>query len=185
MNLLDNNLFYIICQIIGIVAMLFMTASFQFKTQRSIIYIQIFSSLLFCIHFTLLGAVMGAFLNFVAMIRAYVYSHREKCRADHMGWIVFFIIVYILGYIATFTLLGKETTVKNIILEILPVIGMIAGTIGFRMTKASSVRSLSLVNAPAWLIYNLFSGSIGGAISDSLSIISLLVGKIRLDWKIK
>lgn len=177
------NLYTIVYQIIGIVAMLFMVMSFQMKTSRAIIYMQIFSSLLFCIHYILMGAAMGAFLNFVAMVRAYVYSHKEKCKADHIAWLIFFIIIYIGGYIATFTLLGKEPTVRNIVLEMLPVIGMVAGTVGFRMKEARSVRSLSLVNAPAWLIYNLFNGSIGGAVSDSLSIISLLVGKIRLDWK--
>ena len=180
------DIYYIIYQAIGIVAMLFMVASFQLKTSRAIIFTQIFASLFFCVHFYFLGSMMGAFLNFVAMIRAYVYSHKEKFNSNHLGWLIFFILIYIGGYIATFTLLGKEPTVKNLILEMLPVIGMTAGTIGFRMPKASSVRSLSLVNAPAWLLYNILSsGSIGGAISDSLSTISLIVAKIRLDWKKK
>ncbi|MEE1042483.1 MAG: YgjV family protein [Clostridia bacterium] len=177
---------YIIYQTIGIVAMLFMVASFQLKSARSIIYMQIFASLFFCIHFYLLGSMMGAFLNFVALIRAYVYSHKEQCNANHTGWLIFFIAIYIGGYITTFTVLGTEPTVKNLIYEMLPVIGMTAGTIGFRMTKASSVRTLSLVNAPAWLLYNILSsGSIGGAVSDSMSMISLIIGKIRLDWKRK
>lgn len=180
------DIYYIIYQAIGIVAMLFMVASFQLKTSRAIIFTQIFASLFFCVHFYFLGSMMGAFLNFVAMIRAYVYSHKEKFNANHLGWLIFFILIYTGGYIATFTLLGKEPTAKNLILEMLPVIGMTAGTIGFRMPKASSVRSLSLVNAPAWLLYNILSsGSIGGAISDSLSTISLIVAKIRLDWKKK
>ena len=177
---------YIIYQAIGIVAMLFMVSSFQLKSSRSIIFTQIFASVFFCIHFVCLGSVMGAFLNFVAMIRAYVYSHKEKCNADHIGWLIFFIVIYIGGYISTFTLLGKDPSVKNLFYELLPVIGMTAGTIGFRMPKASSVRSLSLVNAPAWLLYNILSsGSIGGSISDLLSTISLIVAKIRLDWKKK
>lgn len=183
MNLSQLTLYNVACQAIGILAMLIMVSSFQLKKPRAIIFTQFFASIFFCVHFALLGAVMGTFLNFVAMIRAYVYSHREKFHAEHIGWLFFFFALFVVGYIATFTILDKEPTVKNLILELLPVIGMVAGTIGFRIPKASTVRSLSLINAPAWLIYNIFNGSIGGSISDSMSMISLIIGKIRLDWK--
>jgi hypothetical protein len=53
------------------------------------------------------------------------------------------------------------------------------------MPGGAQVRVLSLFSSPLWLIYNACNGSIGGFISDSLSIISIFVGMYKHDRKKK
>lgn len=185
MNFITENLYTIVCQFIGIVAMAMVFISFQQKNQNTLIKIQIFSSLLFSIHFFMLGSVMGCFLNAVSIFRAYIYSHKEKFKAEHIGWVILFGIIAVLAYVANFTLFEMSVTPKNIMLEMLPVIGMISLSLGFRAKSSKATRNFSLINNPAWLIYNIANGSIGGTLSDSFAIISIIIGKIRLDIKNK
>ena len=96
-----------------------------------------------------------------------------------------FIAVFALMYPVTFLLFDKEPTVKNLILELLPVIGMCAGTIGYHMKEAKHVRRLALIGSPCWLIYNVFTGSIGGILCEVISLISVFVGMLRYDVKHK
>lgn len=184
-KVITENSYIIICQLIGIVAMALVFASYQQKNQNTLIKFQIFSSLLFSIHFFMLGAPMGCFLNAVSIFRAYVYSHKETFKSEHIGWVIFFGGISVAAYIVSFTMLETPLTFKNIVLEILPVIAMVALSLGFRAKNSKTARNYSLISCPSWLIYNAFNGSIGGTLSDSFAVISIIIGKIRLDRKLK
>ena len=168
-------------QIIGLVAMGFNILSYQQKTRGKVIAFQLFGGLLFCINFYLLGAISGSLLNAVAVVRAIVFLNKEKLRADHPAWLAGFVAVYGLCYLITFTLFEKEATGLNLLLESLPVIGMTATTISFRLSDAKSIRRYGLISSPSWLIYNVANFSIGAIICEVLSLASILLGMIRLD----
>jgi hypothetical protein len=85
----------------------------------------------------------------------------------------------------SFAVFGKEPTVWLLILELLPVIATAVTSVSYRMPGGAQVRVLSLFSSPLWLIYNACNGSIGGFISDSLSIISIFVGMYKHDRKKK
>ena len=171
----------IITQAIGIFAMAFNIWSYQQKQQRYIIALQLLGSLLFSIHFFMLGAYMGGLLNAVGILRAIVFLYKDKVKADHILWLIGFILVYILSYVLTFTVLKKPFTAINAMVELLPVIGMTATTFAFRAKTAKSTRLLGFVSSPAWLIYNIISLSIGAICCEVFSLISILVGLLRLD----
>ena len=176
----------IITQIIGIFAMTFNILSYQQKTQRRILAWQLIASALFTINFFMLGAYVGAMLNAVGIIRSIVFLYKNKLHTDHPLWLAGFALVYILSYVLTFTVFGKEFTPANAILEILPVIGMTLTTFGFRYKEAKTSRLIGFVNSPLWLIYNLLvSRSIGAICCDSFSLLSVIVGYFRLDKKKK
>lgn len=175
----------IIAQIISIIAMIIALLSFQQKTQKHIVLMQFCSSTLFAIHFFMLGAITGCLLNAVGIVRAFIYSKKEQRWANHILWPILFIVAYFGVYLINFTLLGLEPNMRNLLLELLPVIGMIATTVSFRMEKASQVRIFSLISAPMWLTYNAFNLSIGGMLTEFFSLISILVGILRLDVKRK
>lgn len=98
-----------------------------------------------------------------------------------MPWFIAFVTLYISVYILNLTVFGKEPTAFHLIIEILPVIGMIAINIGYRLKKASDVRKCGLVSSPAWLIYNFAAGSWGAIICEIFTLISILVGMFRYD----
>ena len=72
-----------------------------------------------------------------------------------------------------------------LILEMLPVIATAVTSVAYRMPGGAQVRVLSLFSSPLWLIYNACNGSIGGVISDSLSILSIFAGMYKHDRKKK
>lgn len=180
-----NSPYKIICQIIGIVAMSLVFISYQQKKQNTLIRLQLFSSALFAVHFFMLGAVMGGVLNIVSAFRAFIYSNKEKFKGEHIGWLLLFSGISIAAYIVNFTVLKTEPTLKNFIIEVFPVIAMISLSMGFRTKDAKASRNYSLICSPSWLIYNIAKLSIGGIMSDSFAVISIIIGKIRLDLKHK
>lgn len=171
----------IIAQIIGIFAMAFNILSYQGKKQSTVIALQLFGGLLFAINFLMLGAVIGGILNIIAVIRAVIYLFKDKLKAEKSIWLYGFIAVYIAVYVLNFTGFGKQPTPKNLIVELLPVIGMTALSIGFRLKNASDVRKTGLISSPAWLIYNLVVGSVGAIICESVTLVSIFVGMLRHD----
>lgn len=175
----------IIAQAIGIFAMAFNLLSYQQKTRKGAIIFQLFGTTLFTINFLMLGAMVGGLLNLVGAIRAIIFINKEKLRADHIAWQIGFIAVYFASYILTFTVFGKEATVFNLIIEFLPLIGMIATTISYRFSDAKSIRKFGLISSPAWLVYNIANMSVGAILCEVLSLGSIIIGIVRLDKKKK
>lgn len=171
---------YIIAQIIGILGMTMNIVSYQAKKQRNIILIQFFGCLLFAVNMFMLGAYTGAFLNAVGVLRAVIYSNKEKIKSIKIFNYIF-IFIYIISYFLTFTLLNKPFTLLNALIEILPVIAMVATTISFSMKSAGSVRKFAFISSPSWLIYNCFNFAIGGILCEVFSLISVILAMIRLD----
>ena len=173
----------IIAQAIGLLAMAFNILSYQQKTRNRAIAFQLCGGALFAVNFFLLGAIVGSILNVIAAIRAIVFLNKEKLKADHPAWLVGFTATYILSYVLTFTAFGKEPTAFNLIVEFLPVIGMTATTISFRLSDAKAIRKYGLISSPSWLIYNIANFAIGAICCEVLSLISIVIGMIRLDRK--
>lgn len=177
----------IIAQIISIVGMLMGVLSYQQKGKARILFFQLLGSALFVVHFYMIGAYMGAILNFVAIIRALIFIFEDKIHAEHPAWTVGFILIYILSYVAIFTIPNEkihvEPTVKNLILEVLPVIAMTVTTIAFRHKDEKILRRVAFISSPLWLTYNSINFSSGGIIGEALNLSSAVVGTIRLDRK--
>lgn len=173
----------IIAQIIGIFAMGFNVLSYQGKTQKHIMYMQLAASVLFIIHFMLLGAWTGGILNCIGLIRAIVFSQRDHKWASGKHWIALFIGASILFYIINITVFMPGKEFLFYLIEVLPVLAMGASTLAFYMTDAGKVRAFSLMSSPLWLIYNIVNRSIGGALTETFAIISIFIGMLRHDRK--
>lgn len=176
----------IIAQTIGIIAMVVAICSFQQRTQKKIVMFQFVSSILFSTHFFMIGAVTGGILNAIGIVRAAIFSKRDtKAWAAHPVWIYIFSVIFVGVYTLNFTVLGTTPILRNFLLEILPVIGMVATTIAFRMKKAAHVRIFSLISSPLWLVYNVANFSLGGILTEAFSLCSIVVGMLRLDFRKK
>lgn len=171
----------IIAQIIGIFAMAFNVLSYQQKSQRGVILFQLFGSALFSINFFMINALMGGILNLVGIARAVVFLYKDKLKARNVGWLIGFIAVYVVSYLLTFTVFQKPVNATNLLVEFLPIIGMVATTVAFRHDESKITRKLGFISSPAWLIYNVVNFSIGAICCETLSLISIIVGTLRLD----
>lgn len=175
----------IIAQIIGIFAMVANCLSYQQKKDTTLFAFQLIGSTLFGINYLLLGALSGAILNVIAVVRAVVFIKKDKFNARHPAWLVAFISLYIISYVLIFTVFGKEPSAKNLIIELLPVLAMIIANISFRYADAKMVRRFGIFASPLWLTYNIANVAIGAIICETLNIFSIIIGMYRHDIKKK
>ena len=163
--------------------MLFNILSYQGKQKRTVITLQLLGGVFFSVNYLLLGATVGGILNIIAAIRAVVFIFKDKLKADRIEWLILFAASYVCVYILNFTVFGKEPTAFHFVIELLPVIGMLALNIGFRLKDSAGIRKCGLVSSPAWLIYNIVAGSWGAIICELVTLISIFVGMLRHDQK--
>ena len=175
----------IIAQIIGIFGMAANIWSYQQKSKKGVIALQLCGSILFTVNFLLLGAMTGAMLNCVNFALNIVFLNKEKTRADHVAWTVLFCSLYVAAYVMTFTVFKVEPSVPKLVLEFLPLVGAFLTIASYKMSGAAAIRKLSLIRSPLWLVYDSFVPSIGGVICEVISIISIITGIIRFDLKKK
>ena len=165
-----------LAEIIGIFGFTATIISFQCKSRKRLLLLQLLSTTCWTLHFALLGAWSGSLLNVVGMARCIVFSSRGEDNrmgrlADWVGWVPVFIVLSAAATALTWT--GW--------ICILPFIGMILTTFALRARTSGTIRLLNLPNDPLWLIYNAMSGSISGVITEVCIICSILIGMLRHD----
>ncbi len=170
-----------IAQILGIGGMLCNTLSYQCKKRTHILLTQSCGSVFFIVHFLLLGAISGCLLNIIGFFRATVSAAKDRFHLSSALLNGIFISLYLLSYVAVFTVFKKEPSLPHLIAELLPVAAMVISTIGFSAGSARSVRIFSAISSPLWLTYNAINLSIGGVCSELLSLSSAVLGFFRHD----
>ncbi len=160
----------LIGQGVGILAMLASVVSFQMRTHKSIMIVQIVTAILFSVHFGLLGADTACVLNAVAVVRNFIFLFQNDSRfCAWRGWTVLFS-----GVMVLFGALSWEGWVS-----ILFIVSMIFNTISLSMSNPQNVRRVLLISSPLSLIYNVLTRSIGGIVNEILAECSAIVGLIR------
>ena len=140
---------------------------------------------LFAVNMFMLGAVAGGIMNLIGAFRAIVYSNKKTFRADSKWWIAGFTCLYLLSYVLTFTVFGKEPVAFNLVIEFLPMVAMFLTNVGFACKDAKSARILAFVSCPFWLAYNIVNFVLGGMICDVLNMVSIIIGMLRHDIRRK
>ena len=170
-------------QIIGIFAMAANVVAYQFKNKRNVILCQLAGSALFAVNMFMLDALMGGLLNVVGIVRAIVYINKDRLKIPVKLVNGIFMALYLASYILVFAVFGKEPTPFNLTVEILPLIGMGAMTVGLSMKDSKAIRVCGFINSPCWLIYNSLVFSLGGILCEVFGIVSIILAHIRIDIK--
>ena len=167
-------------QAIGIVAMALNIFAYQFKSKRGLLLCLCMGSALFSVNLFLLGAVTGAIMNVLSVIRSLVYVKMDRLPIS-VKWVnIMFIAAYLISYVLSFTLFGIEPILKNFILELLPIISMTAMTFAFAADNSKTVRLAGFISSPCWLIYNIFNLAIGGILCEVFTLVSITSALIRI-----
>ena len=153
----------------GVVAIAFGFISYQMKTQKQLLAMQLATCIIFCVHYLLIGAFTGMAMNCVGVLRNIVYYHRNKRGDTRMLWpVIFAVVMGIMG------LLTWDAWYSVFVF-----VGLIINTLCFAFSDPQKVRGSILVTSPLVLIYDIFTLSIGGIIYESVAIISSLIGIFR------
>lgn len=160
----------ILGQVIGFVGVALMCLSYQFKKSSTLFMIQLSASLMFCIHFLLLGAYTGLMMNGLEILREYLLLQEKKKWANSKP------VIY--GMALLMGIAGLCTWQSAC--SIFPIIASVVGTpiLWKRSPKAVRFGGL-LVISPCWMIYNICVVSIAGIVTEALSMGSIIVSFIR------
>lgn len=171
----------IFAQAVGLLGMAVNVSSYQCKTQKSALTFQLIGPMLFSINMYLVGGGMGFLLNVIGVIRALVYLNAQRfgSKLKYVNWA--FTLSYFVAYGLTFTAFGTKPTWPNLLIELLPLIGMIAMTIGFAKGTPRHLRLYGYINSPCWLVYNCFRFTLGGILCEIICLISITTAAMRLD----
>lgn len=156
-----------VVQLIGLVGVFFILLTFQANKRRTILQLQTVSGLIFTIHYLLLGAATGAWVNLLCSIRNYVFERYHKYVWVYWVALTIFVVVGLLTW--------KNWT------SILPLIGSVFSTTGLWQNQPRRIRLFALTMVPVWFAYNFLNGSYPGMLGDLVTFSSVAVGMYRFD----
>ena len=171
-------------QCLSILGLACVVGSYQQKKKSMLILVQATGGALFAVHYLLMGAYAGFLLNTIAVIRGFVFFKPLSPKSGKI-WVCVISTLCLVAYALTFLVFGTQPTLSNLILELLPTIGMVVLTFSFNMTHAGHIRKLGFINSAGWLTYNIAHVSIGGIGCEIMCIVSIVVGILRHDIKKK
>jgi RsiW-degrading membrane proteinase PrsW (M82 family) len=158
----------LIIQLIGLAALLLDIISVQLKFRKHILAMQVASGLTWVIHFGLLGATTGAYMNAAGVVRSVsYYIFRGENRLKAVPWLLVILTVAI-----------GATTWQGIV-SLLPITAMVLAVVAFWQREEQAIRILLLCAAPLWFFYNLIFHSYAGMASDTIAFISTSIALYR------
>lgn len=167
-------MFDILAQGVGILAMLAALLSFQCRSNRRLFLMQMLASVLFSVHFGLLGATTGLLQNSIGFVRCLLCYKSDRAWARHplilWGLLLASAVCGAIGY--------------NGPVSLLPPIAMIVSTVAMWSRNGRAIRLTQLCAAsPLWLIYNFSVVSISGVIVECCNLLSVVVSLCRFGWR--
>ena len=160
---------YIVGQILGFVAIALGLLSYQMKTQKNLILLQFATSVVFCAHYLMIGAISGMALNIVCAVRNFTFFRRSlKGSADKITPIIFTVITAIVGIISW------EAWYSVFIF-----LGLVINAFCMSFANPQNIRKSILVTSPLVMTYDVFSRSYGGFLYESVAIASSVIGMLR------
>ncbi len=165
----------ILAQAVGILAVAAFLLSYQQKERKNIIALNAASRVLYIIQYIMLGAYEGAVLDILGTVSSVTAQNKHR---KFIGKHIKIIVVAINCVILIAGLLLYEN-----FFSLFPVIGVILHTSAFWISKEKTIRRVSFLGSPFWLVYNLASHAYGSAIGDVLTMVSIGIAIYRYDIK--
>jgi hypothetical protein len=153
------DLKFIFIQLIGVVAWLLLIISYYRENTNRILAFQIIATILYCIHYYLLGAYSGLVICMFEVVRDYLYYKTDLDNYIFLGSIP----IYIVNGIITFT--GW--------FDLLPIFSSFLD--GYTLTKRKNIVVVgAIISYTSWVIYDIFVMSYSCAITDGIVVLSNL-----------
>lgn len=159
----------VLAQVAAIIGWLLLVYSYYKNDIDELLFVQIISSIFYCISYFLLGATSGLIVCFIELLKCIGYYKTDK---DEF---IFLITLPIYILISIFTYDG--------FISLLPIIGSLID--GFSLTKNKNVATIgSIMSNMLWLIYDIIILAFVAALTDGVLVVSncllLLFGYSRL-----
>lgn len=151
------DLYFIFIQIIGALAWILLVLSYYRENTNKILALQIIATVLYCIHYYLLGAYSGLFICAFEVLFDYGYY---KTNLDNYIYIIS-IPVRIIGGLISY----------EILIDLFPIIASLID--GYTLTKKKKIVVIgAIISYTLWVIYDIGVKSYSGAITDGIVALS-------------
>ena len=160
----------ILTQVIGGVAYLLLSISYFKKEKKQILFLQIFSYLIFSIHYYMLSGITGAtcnILGLVALVLIYLFDNFKvkNKKIITLCLIPFVIIIALITY--------KD------IFSIFPIIASVVAIISFISDSKKIIRIIGVISAICWLVYAIVFHSYISIIFEVVTLIFVIVALFK------
>ncbi len=162
-------------QIVGVLAVITFLLSYQQKKRRNIIVLNATSRVLYIIQYIMLGAFEGAALDILGTVSSVCAQNKNKGFIKR--YVKAFFILINLVIVAVGLFLYED------IFSLFPIVGVILHTGAFWITKEKTIRVISFLGSPFWLVYNLANCAYGSALGDALTMLSIGIAIYRYEIK--
>ena len=166
---MQTNIVELIGHALGFVSVALFFYSYQRSQKSTIVVIQTVATALSCIQYLLIGAYSGFALNVVCIIRNFAFYYRDKKQIT--GLVVPFVFALLMAVACVPSWEGPNS--------LLITLGLAFNTVCMGVFDAKKFRKTILVSSTLILIYNIFASSYSGMLSESISLISAVIGIIR------
>ena len=168
----ETTVFYI-AQALGVVAIILGFINYIVKTRGQVLFVNSVTTVCFVLHYLCLGAWAGMAVNFVAFIRNIVYYYAGKNgRVSKALSITFTVIMGAMG--TAISLITHEGWYF-----VLSVVALMINSFAMSFQNPNNIRKSILITSPMVLVYDCFVFSVGGAVYESVAVISSIIGLIR------
>ena len=162
----------IITQGIGAIAFILLGLSYYKKEKKEILYMQIFSSIAFSIHYFLLNGITGAVCNLISMLMMVIIYIYDQTKRNNKK-ILILIMIPVLILIA---LLSWEN-----VFSIFPIISSTLMLIAFLHDKPNDIRAMGVVSNLSWTIYGIMLRSYITIAFETIILLASIVALLKND----
>ena len=163
----------LIGQALGIVAVILGFITYQMRSQKALLVVNMITCAVFCGHYLLIGAISGFALNAVGFVRNLVYTNRDRKVFASPVWPFVFGGIMLIAGILTW----QDWR------SVLMICALVINSLALSLKNPQHIRYSLLITCPTVLVYDLLLHSYGGMIYEAMSIVSSLIGIIRFRQK--
>ncbi len=161
-------------QAVGFVAVAFFILSYQMRSNRLLFMFQLIGCLIFSFQFFMMGAYTGALGLLVNILR-----NTLLLRIDRWPWVRSRITLSaIIGLLILITCLTWSGWIS-----LLPFFSVAVTSIGYWTNNAQEIRFSQLIGSPCTLLYDVLIRSWGGALSEGIALVSIIISIKRFGWE--
>lgn len=155
--------------VIGVIAIGLFFLSYQISQKKKLLIVQTMATSCMCLQYLLLGAYAGFASNIVCVIRNILFYYRKKDTT--VGKWMPAVLALIMGIVA---LLGWDGYYSLFVM-----IGLMVNTLCMGYLEPQGLRKSVLFTCVLVILYDAFTGSYPGLVSEALSMVSAAIGIVR------
>lgn len=159
----------LIGQILGIVAVILGFITYQMRSPKALLIVNLITCGVFCAHYLLIGAISGFVLNALGIVRNLVYTNRDKKIFSSPVWPYIFAVIMLIAGLVTWQ--DWRT--------ILMICALVINSVCLSLKNAQHIRYSLLITCPLVMLYDILVHSYGGIVYEGMSIVSAVIGIIR------